>query len=137
RSSWDKTRYIAWNFFGVRDLIWEKSTGNVRINIPEDALEIIVNVNSLEGMAQKDGQSIQNADSLVKYMEMGKNIWINDSYWLVMPFKLKDSGVTLKYLGEDLTAAGDSAQVVVLTFQNVGNTPQNKYHVYIDKETKL
>lgn len=137
RSSWDKTRYIAWNFFGVRDLIWDKSTGNVRVNIPEDALEIIVNVNSLEGMAQKDGQSIQNADSLVKYMEMGKNIWINDSYWLVMPFKLKDSGVTLKYLGEDVTAAGDSAQVVVLTFQNVGNTPQNKYHVYIDKETKL
>ena len=137
RDSWDKTKYIAWNFFGIRDLIWDKSSGDVRIEIPNDRLEIIVNINSLEGKVRKEGELLENADSLEKYLEMGKNIWINDSYWLVMPFKLKDSGVTLKYLGEDVTESGDSADVVVLTFQNVGHTPQNKYHVFIDKTTKL
>lgn len=137
RDNWDKTRYLAWNFFGVRHLIWDKRSGDVRINIPGDSLAIIVNINSLEGLVKKDGQLLENADSLKKYLEMGKNIWINDSYWLVMPFKLKDSGVTLKYLRDDVTENNDSAAVLMLTFQNVGHTPQNKYHVYVDKKTHL
>lgn len=137
RDSWDDTKYIAWNFFGVRDLIWDKSSGDVRINIPEDELKIILNVNSMEGKVNKGGENIENADSLSKYLEMGKNIWINDSYWLVMPFKLKDSGVTLQYLGEDVTNNSDSAAVLELTFENVGSTPENKYHVYIDNNTNL
>lgn len=137
RDSWDDTKYIAWNFFGVRDLIWDKSSGDVRINIPEDELKIILNVNSMEGKVNKGGENIENTDSLSKYLEMGKNIWINDSYWLVMPFKLKDSGVTLQYLGEDVTNNSDSAAVLELTFENVGSTPENKYHVYIDKNTNL
>jgi hypothetical protein len=64
-------------------------------------------------------------------------MWINDSYWLVMPFKLKDSGVTLKYMGQDTTLAGEMAEVLQLTFKEVGNTPNNKYHVYVNPETYL
>lgn len=137
RDNWDDTRYIAWNFFGMRDLIWDKSSGDVRINIPEDDLKIIVNVNSMEGKVNKGGENMEHPDSLNKYLEMGKNIWINDSYWLIMPFKLKDSGVTLKYFGENVTNNSDSAAVLELTFENVGKTPENKYHVYIDKNTNL
>jgi hypothetical protein len=32
--SWNNTRYISWNFLGARDLIWDKYTGNVRIDFP-------------------------------------------------------------------------------------------------------
>lgn len=137
RDNWDDTRYIAWNFFGSRDLIWDKEEGDVRISIPADELKIIVNVNTMEGMVEKEGLPVENPDSLQKYLQMGKDIWINDSYWLVMPFKLKDSGVTLKYLGEGVTASNDSASILNLTFENVGNTPENKYHVYIDNNTNL
>lgn len=137
RDSWDDTRYLSWNFFGVRHLIWDKKKGDVRIKVPGDSLELIVNINSGEGMVKKEGALLNNADSLEKYLQIGKNIWINDSYWLVMPFKLKDSGVTLKYAGEEITEAGDSADVLVLTFENVGETPENKYHVFVDKQSKL
>ena len=137
RDAWDATPVIAWNFFGVRDLIWNKQTGDVRIEVPQEDLKIIMNVHSAEGKVEKGSEEVENADSLKKYLEMGKNMWINDSYWLVMPFKLKDSGVTLKYLGEDATQEGDSAFVVALTFDNVGKTPENKYHVYIDKGNYL
>ena len=51
--------------------------------------------------------------------------------------KLKDSGVTLKYVGQDTTLSGTPSDVVMLTFQNIGDTPQNKYHIWIDGETKL
>ena len=54
-----------------------------------------------------------------------------------MPFKLKDSGVTLKYVGEDTTQVGKQADVLSLTFKEVGDTPNNKYLVYVGKDTRL
>ena len=54
-----------------------------------------------------------------------------------MPYKLKDTGVTLKYLGDRNTEAGRPADALELTFENVGRTPENKYHVYVDKESRL
>lgn len=137
RKAWDKTHYIAWNFFGMRHLIWNKKTGDVRIDYTNEDLSIIVNIHSLKGKVRKAGAEVHNTDSLRHYLEMGKNTWINDSYWLVMPFKLKDSGVTLHYLGEDTTQAGDSAYVIMSTFNEVGQTPQNKYKIFIDKQSHL
>jgi hypothetical protein len=137
RESWDETRYISWNFFGNRKLLWDKATGNVRVEHLKDDTKILVNVNTDEGRVYKDGAEVTQLDSVAKYLQRGKEAWINDSYWLVMPFKLKDSGVTLKYLGEETTQAGQPADVLQLTFESVGVTPENKYKVYVDKETNL
>ena len=32
---------------------------------------------------------------------MAYAIWVNDTYWLLMPYKMKDPGVTLAYDGEE------------------------------------
>lgn len=137
RRNWDNTRYISWNFFGRRDLVWDKQEGRVRIESIPDNTIYLVNLNNLTGRVQVAGKEVTDPDSLKKMLEKGKSIWINDSYWLVMPFKLKDSGVTLKYLGEDTTLTGRNANVIELTFDNVGDTPQNKYRVYVDTRDNL
>jgi len=137
RSAWDSTRYLAWNFFGRRSLLWDKQTGDVRIDVPADSATYLINVNDNEGKVMMKGEEITHPDSLSKYVEQGKKIWVNDSYWLVMPYKLKDSGVTLSYLGEDTLQTGAPADVLELRFENVGFTPQNKYHVYVDKDDRL
>ncbi len=137
RAAWDNTRYIGWTFFGRRHLLWDKKEGNVRIDIPTDSTVFLVNVFDKTGKAMVQGEEITEADSLAKLMSRAEAIWINDSYWLVMPFKLKDSGVTLKYVGQDSTQAGSIADVLALTFENVGNTPQNKYQVYVDPSSNL
>lgn len=136
--NWLNTHYIQWTFFGKRTLTWDKFTGDVRIEMTEDSTNtIIVNINTGEGKAEKDGVAITDETELEKLLQKGKSVWINDSYWLVMPFKLKDSGVTLKYLKEDTTEEGKAADILELTFKNIGDTPDNKYEVYVDKETKL
>lgn len=137
RSAWDSTRYISWNFFGRRSLLWDKKTGNVRIDVPGDSVVYLINVNQDTGRVLLRGQEVVQQDSLAQYVEQGKKIWVNDSYWLVMPYKLKDTGVTLSYLGEDTTQAGEQADVLELRFQNVGFTPQNKYQVYVTKDDNL
>jgi hypothetical protein len=137
RSNWDKTRFISWNFFGVRNLVWDKELGRVRIEDLKDSITYLVNLNTLKGRVQVKGQELSQADSLEKMLNRGNSIWINDSYWLVMPFKLKDSGLTLKYMGEDTLMSGKKCNVLQLTFNEVGDTPQNKYLVYVDMSDNL
>jgi len=137
RSAWDQTRHFAWTFFGRRHLVWDKQTGQVRIDSPKDSMLYLLNVHTEEGKVMQRGNEITNPDSLKTYLKRGKNMWINDSYWLVMPFKLKDSGVTLDYLREEALPSGQNADVLELTFEQVGVTPDNKYQIWIDQKDHL
>lgn len=137
RENWDATRFISWNFSGRRNLVWDKKSGDVRIQSVPDSTIYLVNINTLKGRVQIKGQELTEPDSLQKMLQRAKSMWINDSYWLLMPFKLKDTGVTLKYLGEDTTMTGLRCNVLQLTFRDVGDTPQNKYKVYVDVRDNL
>jgi hypothetical protein len=136
RENWDKTRFISWNFFGRRDLTWDKHTGRVRIESPGDTSIYLININTGEGKVKFHGKEMTEADTLKKLLDRAKGIWINDSYWLTMPFKLKDSGVTLKYFGED-TLKNNRYNILELTFKEVGNTPENKYRLYVGIQDKM
>jgi len=135
RKAWDDTRYISWNFFGRRDHLWDKSTGDVRIEVPSSDLTILMNIKDKEGKVFKGGEEL--TDSTDYFLQKGYEWWVNDAYWLVMPYKLKDSGVTLKYLREDTTMDGTLADVVQLSFSDVGVTPENLYEVWIEADSKL
>lgn len=137
RKSWDETCYLTWNFFGRRKLYWNKCTGDVRIESPADSTIYLLNIHSGNGRAKVGAAEIKNPAMLDSLLKKATAIWINDSYWLVMPFKLKDSGVTLRYLCQGKTAAGADADILELTFESVGVTPQNKYHVWVDKSSRL
>jgi len=137
RKSWDETRYISWNFFGSRKLWWDKWTGDVRVESLRSDLKILVNINNLSGKVYKDSAEYTNVDSLDYFLNRGKSMWINDAYWLVMPYKLKDSGVTLRYLQEDTTQVGKLSDVLQLSFKNTGDTPENRYEIWVDKQSSL
>lgn len=137
RKAYDETRYLFWNFFGSRTLLWDKHKGDVRIESQKDDFKVVMNIHTMKGKVQMNGAELSHPDSLTKYLQKGKDIWINDSYWLVMPFKLKDSGVTLKHLGEEKSENGKMADKLELRFKGVGVTPDNKYQVFVDRETKL
>jgi Family of unknown function (DUF6503) len=72
-----------------------------------------------------------DADSKAAYHR-----WVNDSYWLLAPLKLNDSGVTLAYQGTQ-EVDGKSYDVLHLSFAGVGLTPGDQYNFYIDPETHL
>jgi hypothetical protein len=134
RDDWDKVQTIGWTIFG-RTHTWNKWTGDYRLEA--DTTLVVMNVNGMKGRVWEKGAEIVDAARRDEALKHAKSIWINDSYWLVMPYKLKDSGVTLKYGGEKATEDGRPAEVLILTFKNVGDTPDNKYDVYVDKETGL
>ena len=135
RKAWDDTRYIQWNFLGRRNLLWDKHAQRARIEDPNQELVYILDLENNQGQIAQHGQLLEDQKVVDSLVARGKSMWINDSYWLVMPFKLKDSGVTLKYQGEAYTKDSTAAEVIQLTFENVGDTPDNRYRIYIDPAT--
>ncbi|WP_258102915.1 hypothetical protein [Marinoscillum sp. MHG1-6] len=137
REKWDNSHVFYWNFFGKRMLLWDKVNNMVRIDEPGNNQVTVVNLESLEGNSWVNGEPINDTTQLKDELEKAKRKWMNDSYWLFMPFKLKDSGVTLTYFSSEPTLTGEPCDVIGLSFRNVGATPDNAYHVWISVEDKL
>jgi hypothetical protein len=134
--NYNNTHFIQWEF-GKRKLFWDKWTGDVRIENTESNLVVLVNINTLKGKVFENGNLVEDEDKTKKLLNQAKNWWINDSYWLVMPWKLQDPGVTLAYVKTENLPDGKAAEVLQLTFNAVGVTPDNKYWVYVDQEEHL
>ncbi|MEY2479444.1 MAG: hypothetical protein QOI04_371 [Verrucomicrobiota bacterium] len=61
--------------------------------------------------------------------------WVNDSYWLLAPLKLRDPGVHLSYEGPK-SADGTAAETMHAKFDQVGLTPGDQYIFYVEPKTK-
>ena len=59
RQAWDTTRYITWNFFGNRTLLWDKQTGNVRIDSHRDSTIYLINIYDNTGKVMMKGTEMK------------------------------------------------------------------------------
>lgn len=135
RDAWNAARYLTWRFMGKRLHHWDKATGDVRIEA--DGTLILMNVVSKTGRAYRDGVEITEPGARAKALEDGYGMWVNDSYWMFMPYKMLDPGVILAGAEASVLADGSPAHKVTMTFESVGITPENKYEVWIADDTKL
>jgi hypothetical protein len=135
RAAWDKARVLCWNFFGRRSHVWDKQSGDYRLEEGEKL--VLMNLETGQGRAFEKGVELVEPAAREAALKRAHSIWINDSYWLVMPYKLKDSGLTLKYAGEGELADGRKADRLELTFAGVGDTPDNRYLVFVGRDTHL
>jgi len=142
KQRWDDVRGLRWSFGAeVHDSVrwsrrhaWDKYTGMHRVegvNRRGQKYVIVHKVGETTGSAWMDGQPIEG-DSLAKLVKLGQSLWVNDTYWMLMPYKLRDPGVTLKYDGE--VQDGDRTfDKLALSFENVGETPGDRYWVYVNR----
>ncbi|MFQ5350900.1 MAG: hypothetical protein ACE5EG_10695 [Thermoanaerobaculia bacterium] len=139
--AWEATRFLTWNFFGKRRHLWDKHSGDIRVEGTDrdsgDAYLVLMNLNSEAGRAWVNGEEVTEPEALAALLDRGEAAWINDSYWVFMPYKLRDPGVTLKHVGEGMMVDGRAAEVLELTFAEVGRTPENKYRVYVAADSGL
>ncbi len=138
--AWNNTRYISWKFFGRNLHVWDKWTGRHRIESTTrdgDAMVMLININDWNGRVWRNGEEVTDPDDLAAQLNRARRSWINDSYWMFMPYKLRDPGTNLRYIGEKAMEDGRPADVVELTFEEVGVTPNNKYEIFVAKDTGL
>lgn len=137
REAWDRVESISWTFFGRRSHEWNKIDGRNTMKIPSDSLVVEHAIDGSSGTVTIGSVVQSHPDTIAKYIDFARSAWINDSYWLVMPYKLKDSGVTLRYQDEIYFAEDRPADRLLLTFDAVGDTPENAYLVTVPRDTKL
>ncbi|HWN41030.1 MAG TPA: DUF6503 family protein [Thermoanaerobaculia bacterium] len=138
KEAWDKTRFLRFSFAGRRTHWWDKWTGQHRLegqNQEGKKYVVLENVNSKEGVAWLEGQKLEG-EAAKEMLERAYGAWINDTYWLLMPYKLQDPGVNLSYVGEE-DVEGKKYDKLLLTFQQVGLTPGDRYWAYINRDSHL
>ncbi len=83
-----------------------------------------------------DGSPEEAEDVKAKFLTRAYGAWVNDTYWLLMPYKLLDPGVELQDLGT-VTLDGHHYTKLGLSFGSVGLTPGDRYWAYVDQTSNL
>ena len=144
--AWRATRYLRFDFAVEREgktlmsraHTWDRHRGRYRVESTDETgrpVVVLMNLHTKQGQAWVGGEPA-SGDALEKLLESGYAWWVNDSYWLVMPYKLRDDGVVLTYAGLEAEQLG-TWDKVLLTFEGVGLTPKDKYWVFVNRSTGL
>lgn len=132
--SWNDHRFVVWDIFGESHY-WDKWNGDFRWQ--RDSLLVLMNIQTKQGKAFVNGKEVRDPVRSMQLVNRGYERWVNNSYWLLMPYKLLDPGVDLHYVGIDTADGGQVSDVIDLTFNNVGLTPNNRFRVFIDKKSGM
>ena len=147
-AGWNQARFWRFSFDVEKDgktlasyrHAWDRFTGRYRLegtNKEGKAFVILFNVNDRTGKAWVGGTPA-DAEKTKQMLEYGYGRYINDTYWFLMPYKMKDPGVHLSYEGEKTDDSGKKWQVLRLNFdKGIGLTSGDQYHAYIDPASHL
>lgn len=145
-NAWNQAHYVRFDFkvmgkgkvLASRSHLWDKWSGNYRLEFspkPGQHEVVLFNVNTHKGTAYLDGKALSGAEN-DKQVKSAYGMFINDMYWLAMPWKWLDSGVHLRYVGKKMYA-GKDCDVVELTFGHVGLTPGDRYDAFVAPDSHL
>ena len=146
QDAWNQARFVRFDFrvniegkiVANRSHLWDKQTGRYRI---EDKTKegqsriVLFNVGNQQGSAYVDEKRL-DGQAAASALKEAYGAFINDLYWLAMPWKWMDSGVRLKYLGKKRKGAVEF-DIVELTFENVGLTPGDRYRAFVSPRSNL
>ncbi|HVT18163.1 MAG TPA: hypothetical protein VHQ90_18555 [Thermoanaerobaculia bacterium] len=138
QAAWDGTHYLRFTFAGRRTHYWDKWSGRHRVEGKTkdgDTYVILENIKTRQGTAYLNGKQAEG-DKAKQLLENGYGAWVNDTYWLLMPYKLKDPGVNLSYDGQE-QVDGKSYDKLALSFGKVGLTPGDHYWAWINRDTHI
>ena len=136
--AWSNAHFIHFTFAGRRTHTWDKWTGRHRLEGKTKDGEpyvVLEDVTTHQGRAWVAGREL-SGDEAAKMVENSYGAWVNDTYWLLMPYKLRDPGVILRYDGEE-TIDGVAYDRLALSFEHVGLTPGDRYWAWINRDTGL
>lgn len=133
--AWDAARYFVFDFAERRHHWWDRFTGRHRLEgttREEESYLVLHDVDDHgeRGRAWIDGQPVAG-ERAAELVENAYAAWINDTYWLLAPYKLRDPGVTLALDGRE-TIGERTFDKLLLTFSGVGLTPGDRYWFYVD-----
>jgi hypothetical protein len=146
-AAWNRARFFRFDFVVIREgkkvaafsHWWDRYDGRYRVEgVDPDGgrWQAFFNVNTREGEYLVNGGRTEG-EVRTKGLEKAYGRFINDTYWLLAPWKIFDPGVHRKYIGPVQSADGRDCDEFELSFGDVGLTPKDLYWLDIDRQTHL
>jgi hypothetical protein len=148
-STWDKARLLRFDFVVLREgkeasrfrHVWDRYTGDYRLQGTDKTgapYAVYFNVNTREGKVFVNGRPAE-AEARDSLLKTAYGRFINDTYWLLAPWKIFDPGVQLTYDGEKPCPGelpgGALCDVLRVSFgENIGMTPKDIYWMWITRD---
>lgn len=120
--AFDNTEVLKWNFRGEHFYRWYKQENIVHISW--DHYKVTLHTSQPEKSEVYIDGKISNNPTLIK---QAQEFFNNDSFWLVAPYKIFDSGTersVVNYNGKD---------ALLITYTSGGSTPGDSYLWILDK----
>jgi hypothetical protein len=142
--AWEKARQLRFDFVVDRDgkavarfsHVWDRYTGDYRVSGTDKSgapFVVYFNVNSKDGQALVNGKPAEG-EAREGLLKTAYGRFINDSYWLLAPWKIFDPGVHRAYDGEKPCPEGGTCDVLKLSFDAVGLTPKDVYWLWVTRD---
>ena len=115
------TRFIEWSFRNGSHLYkWDRQLRKAEVQWGDYRVELdLINIDSSIGYKNENRLNVnENAD----VVEEAIALFNNDSFWLVAPYKVFDSGTQ-----RQIVALEDGSEGLLVTYNRGGNTPGDSY----------
>jgi hypothetical protein len=143
-TAWVKARQFQFDFVVEREgkvlarfsHAWDRYTGDYRLTGNDKTgapFAVYFNVNTRQGQVFVNGKPVEG-DPRTAQVENAYGRFINDTYWLLAPWKVFDPGVNRAYDGEKPCPDGGTCDILKLSFENVGLTPRDVYWLWITRD---
>ncbi|WP_179317607.1 hypothetical protein [Winogradskyella undariae] len=123
------TDYLEWTFKGRHHYKWYKSDNKCEVSW--DQITVILDLknhdNSKVFVAEQEYNGIEKHD----YIHKAEGYFNNDSFWLVAPYKVFDTGVERR-----IVVTKNNKEALLVTYTSGGSTPGDSYLWHLDENNK-
>lgn len=115
------TRFLEWSFAnGTHHYRWDKEVDTVLVAWSDYQVRLNLKMPSKSSVA-KDKTSLEGKEK-EKLIKKAISFFNNDSFWLVAPYKIFDSGTE-----RSIVSLEDGTQELLVTYTSGGDTPGDSY----------
>ncbi len=152
--AWARTRYLSFRFIverGGQTVVdrahsWDRYEGRYRLELDREEGRLVAIFNEKTYRTDPELGKVPAGDAWVNGRALAGTArdsalagafraFINDTYWLLMPYKWGDDGVHLTYEGQRTLDDGNEYAVIHLTFDQGLGVTEDQYWAYLDPET--
>ncbi len=116
------TRYLIWTFRnGKHFYVWDKTLGKAKVSWDDITVNLILD-QSKKSYVFINKVIVNDDKQREKAIKKAIELFNNDSFWLVAPFKVFDKGVE-----RSLVKLDDGTNGLLVTYKSGGSTPGDSY----------
>lgn len=123
------TSYLAWSFKNMHYYKWNKADNICEVRWKH--VKVILNLNNTAASDVYIDNNIYNGQDRQKLINRATDYFNNDSFWLVAPYKVFDSGVERR-----IVQIKDNKDALLVTYTSGGSTPGDSYLWHLDSDGK-